>query len=773
MSKFWPIALIGTAGLVIAGIGALSIAVHQMPKPVPLEAPDYASAVYDREGRLLRLSLSEKGLYRLPIRYADISPDLIKATLAYEDRYFWKHPGVNPFSIVRAGFQSLLSRPIGASTITMQVARMEQKLNTRTIRGKLEQVVWALRYEVYYSKEEILEKYFTLAPYGGNIEGAEAASQLYFGKPAKALLPSEATALAVIPQNPVKRNPAVSDGAFDRAREQLAHTLIEEEVYPARLSAALTPAMPPSQFDRVPFEAPHFVRQVTQENPGQKHLVTTLDIVLNRRLQSVLTEHIEALQSYGIKNGAFFVIDTRNNEVIADVGSADFFNDSIEGEVDGTLAKRSVGSTLKPFIYALALDQGKIHSESIVIDEPKNWHGYRPQNEDGQFAGPLSAREALVRSRNIPALVLESELHPDLYDLLQTADARLPQPREYYGLPIALGTAGLSMQKLTELYAALANGGRWQPATQLKQHEPRHSKALVSEEAAWIVRQMLASQGLTVSVSESRTRLQMKTGTSNGYRDAWAAGLAGPYAITVWLGNFNNRPNAKLKGADVAAPLFVDLAKALLNTPGFRPSDRELQLDNPPAGVTKVAVCPATGDLQKDAQGVDRCTNTVPAWFIPGKSPIAPSPWLKAIRIDPKTGLQSCDPALGTLTYVESWPTHLEDLLRANGKAPQTAPAYDPACREATLTAQPPQILSPSAGSTYFVGTASETEATVLLQASSRQRQSLYWYDGAVYLGRSASGQPLAVALAAGEHRLSVTDEAGNRAQTRFIVKQP
>ena len=245
MAKTLPIVVGSAVAIVAVGLAALMWTIREMPKPELLSNVKYSSAVYDRDGKLLRLSLAEDGTYRLPVKLRDISPDLVKTTLTYEDRYFYEHPGVNPLSLIRASVQSLLGRP--------QVARIEQNLNTKTLRGKLDQILWALRYEAAYGKDELLEAYFTLVPYGGNVEGLAAASQIYFHKPASALLPSESTALTVIPQNPVKRNPITGSEAFESARAQLAKSLIANEVFPARLESALLYPIPKENFTRLPF----------------------------------------------------------------------------------------------------------------------------------------------------------------------------------------------------------------------------------------------------------------------------------------------------------------------------------------------------------------------------------------------------------------------------------------------------------------------------------------------------------------------------------------
>lgn len=770
MAKTLPIVVLSTLALGVAAFGVLTWAVHELPQP-PLTTPEkYSRAIYDREGVLLRLSLAEDGAYRLPVKLNELSPDLVKSTLEYEDRYYYKHPGVNPLSLIRASVQSLLGRSIGASTITMQVARMELGLNTKSIKGKLEQILWALRYEQFYSKEQILEAYFALAPYGGNVEGAQAASQIYFGKSADKLTPSEAISLAVVPQNPVKRNPQGGED-FDQARVALGDTLLSREVYPERLRSALLAPRTGLSYTNLPFEAPHYVRMLEQMAPQASRIDGTLSLRLTQRLNEVMKAKMGELAPYGVKNAALFLVDTRTNQVLAQIGSADFFDDTIEGEVDGTRAIRSVGSTLKPFIYALALDQGRIHSQTILLDEPRNWSGYEPKNEDNTFKGPLSAQTALIESRNIPALTLESELNPDLYDLLKTAGVDLPHDKAYYGLPIALGTAGLSMQKLTELYASLAHGGIDQALVYTLDATRGTGTPLVSPEAAWIVRAMLQSAGLTVNSGSVSVPLAVKTGTSNGYRDAWAAGLIGPYAMTVWLGNFNNRPNAKLKGAAVALPLFTEAARTLVNTPGFTLDSADIDVPKPQK-VQSIAVCARTGDPVEDSDGKTRCTETTSAWFIPGKSPIAQSPWLKLVAVNDK-GERTCGNDAQTWVYAESWPAHLVDLAKAQGTSLGQLPAWSSPCANESQS-RAPQILMPAKDALIYAGTASEKEASVVLKGTAQgDVQKLYWYDGARYLGVSRPNEPLGVALGAGRHQLSVMDDAGSVSRTSITVKLP
>lgn len=306
-----------------------------------------------------------------------MSREALDAVVRYEDRFFHSHPGVNPLSIGRAAWSTLTgTRRIGGSTITMQLARRLQGLDTRSWRGKLEQMLWALRYDMHYTKDEILTAYLTLTPYGGNVEGIEAASLVYFGKHASQLTAAESIALSVMPQNPVKRHP-VTGPDFDRARLAVGRKAINDGFVSERLRPVVEGPLKVRGTRALPFEAPHFTRLVEGTRPDPV-LKTTLSLPLQESMEKILSENVARLRPYGIENGAMLVVDSRDMSVLAQVGSIDFFNSAIAGEVDGTRAARSPGSTLKPFVYGLALDQGLIHSRTVLLDSQRSFRGYQP-----------------------------------------------------------------------------------------------------------------------------------------------------------------------------------------------------------------------------------------------------------------------------------------------------------------------------------------------------------------------------------------------------------
>ena len=754
------------------------------PAPPLLEGVPFSTAVYSDDGALLRLSPASDGIYRLRTPLARIAKEAVISTIFYEDRHFREHPGVNPFSLLRAALATATgSRPIGASTITMQVARMRLHLETRTLKGKFAQIEAALRYEAHYSKDEILEAYLNLAPYGGNIEGIGAAARLYFRKDASELSPGESLALAVVPQNPVKRRPWQGPD-FDQARIRLAKAAVLAGVFPRSLEPALAGPIAVGDPAQNPFEAPHYVRLL--ESMGAAGTVRgTLRLSLQHRLEALLTDAIARLRPWGIRNAAISVVDARDKSLLALIGSADFFDDSISGEVSAYRAPRSPGSALKPFIYGLALDQGLIHSKSILADSPTSFAGYVPQNADGRFRGPVNATTALIESRNLPAIELAGKIRPDLYDLLERAEVRLPFDRRHYGLSIALGGAEVTMENLASLYASLLSNGLWQPIKTVKSGETtekKHAAArpLLSPEAAWIVSRMLEARGESMRIRTHRFPLVYKTGTSNGFRDAWAAGWVGPYVIVVWAGNFDGRPNAYFQGATLAAPLFREAAARLAQDPSLDwPEAYAGPVKNAPKNLNVVeeTVCRATGDV-----GNALCTDKTRAWFIPGKSPVRDSGVFREILINKETGLRACryDPKHTEKRVWEFWPSHFQRMFLAAGIVKRPPPPFEPGCEAfaqndaESAAGDAPVILSPKRGVAYFTGTAGQARASVVLEAGlSPEAATVYWFDGSVFLGAAKGGTALLKTFTPGRHRLTATDDLGRSSSLTLLIRTP
>ncbi|MGL4858263.1 MAG: penicillin-binding protein 1C, partial [Enterobacteriaceae bacterium] len=416
---------------VLAGVLLLSLVVllcRLWPHP-PLSAGiSLSTAYYDRHGTLLRLSLASDERYRQWHSLEDISPLMVDALLLHEDRWFYQHPGFNPLSLVRGFWRSYIrgQRLQGGSTLTMQLARLRWQLNTRTPGGKIVQVLRAVQLELFYSKQEILEAWLNTAPYGRNIESIGAASLIYFNKAPADLTLAEALTLAVVPQSPyyrIDKTTGIVGKKLQASRNRLFARW--KALYGADKSQDALFHLPLAmrQPEQMPFIAPHFVEQLQRQYRLQAYrpaaVTTTLDTALQRIVQTQVNAFIQRHQQQGIRNAAVLLLDRRDMGVRALVGSANYADRQIHGQVNGTLAKRSPGSTLKPFIYALGLEQGVLHPMTVLKDVPTSFGAYAPENFDRRFLGPVTATDALNYSRNIPAVYIASRLRqPTLHQFL-------------------------------------------------------------------------------------------------------------------------------------------------------------------------------------------------------------------------------------------------------------------------------------------------------------------------------------------------------------------
>src|SRR6476646_2534821 len=588
-----------------------------LPKPPLLDGVSFSQSVRDRNGKLLRVTLSADQKFRIWTPLVKISPDLIDATLRYEDKYYARHPGVNPIALARGAAElvRLHRATTGGSTITMQLARLRFHLRTRTISGKLEQIMRALELERHYSKNQILEAYLNLAPYGRNIEGIGAASEIYFDKPATKLSRPEAIALSVIPQSPSRR-------ALHTDRDNHSVNLAQSSWYDRSgvdtdAEFSMREFRPRMQTERT-FIAPHFVQEVLETSHGRDQIVTTLDLEKQKAIERRVTDYVTNNRNRGIENAAVLLVDTHTMDVLAQIGSADFHKAEINGQVDGTRSPRSPGSTLKPFVYALALKQGLIHPLSILADAPRSFGEYNPENFDREFLGPIRACDALARSRNVPAVELTSHLsHPTLYQFLKNSGVTLAKPESFYGLALPLGGAEVSMQDLVRLYAALANNGELRPLRYRSNDPIAKGRRILSPEASFLTVEMLGNvprPEMNCADGNHSARVYWKTGTSHGFRDAWSIAVFDHYVLAVWVGNFDGGANPAFVGRTAAAPLLFQIIDSLR---AAWPEPTVPHQPLPGANLKRVEFCALSGDLPNRF-----CTQHVEGWFIPGVSPI-------------------------------------------------------------------------------------------------------------------------------------------------------
>ena len=703
-----------------------------------------STAVFDANGRLLRLALSADQRYRLWLPLEQISPQLLQAFLLKEDQYFYWHPGVNPAALFRAAVHSFNGDKQGASTISMQTARLIYHINSRSISGKLKQIARAVQLELMYSKHDILEAYLNLVPYGGNIEGVAAASLIHFGKRADHLSLPEVLTLAVIPQSPVHRGLSLqASQSLLVSRERLFELWCREHPEAREMAGLLRLPLKLRGPSSLPFDAPHVSTMLLANNFGgaaqvNREIHSSIDYQLQRTLERQMQRYMSQAGRVGINNAAAMLVDFRTMEVKSVLGSADFFNNEIEGQVNGTLAKRSPGSALKPFIYALALDQGLIHPRSILKDTPTSFGAFNPENFDGGFVGPITATDALIRSRNVPAVSLMSRLaRPNLYDLLKHAGVSRLSSEAHYGLALALGGGEVTMEEMVTMYAMLANRGVLRPLTYRAGRGVTTSQRMLSEEASYIILDMLRQNPRPdgISSASKNFRAAWKTGTSWGFRDAWSVGIFGPYVLAVWVGNFDGEGNPAFIGAQAAAPLFFRMVDAIQAT---RPDMSEPDFPYPQS-LIHVDVCAASGDLPNSY-----CPLRSKTLFIAGKSPIRVSDIHRPVTIDTRTGRQACPPYDKKHVRVEVfefWPSDIQRLFTKAGLPRRQPPELQ--CGQEVYQAVAPSITSPLRGVEYQLHSSKLPKETVPLTANaSAEVRKIFWFVNDAFIGDSVPGVP-------------------------------
>ena len=530
--------------------------------PLPLaQAKEVSTTVVDRNGKLLRAYAMADGRWRLPVdAKTGVDPGYLKLLLAYEDRRFRSHSGVDPLALGRAALQ-LASRGhivSGGSTITMQLARLLEPRRARSVHAKLRQMVRALEIERQLTKDQILDLYLTMAPYGGNLEGIRAASIAYFGKEPKRLSLAEAALLVALPQSPetrrLDRHPGAARAARDRVLDRMVaeHRISEEDAAQAR-------AVPVPRLRKpMPILAPHSADQATTLVKDTPVIRLTLEAGLQKVLEALARDRATALGpniSVGI-----LAVDNASGDVLARVGSPDYFDDKRAGQVDMTRAVRSPGSTLKPFIYGLAFEDGFVHPESLIDDRPIRFCSYAPENFDMTFQGTVPVRKALQLSLNVPAIALLDRVGASrLSSRLKQAGVNLVLPKdEAPGLAMGLGGVGVTLQDLVQAYSGLARLGNVRPLREIVSatDETRDPLRLMDPVAAWQVGNVLL--GTPPPENAPHNRIAFKTGTSYGYRDAWSVGFDGRMTIGVWVGRPDGAPVPGLVGRTAAAPILFD-----------------------------------------------------------------------------------------------------------------------------------------------------------------------------------------------------------------------
>jgi penicillin-binding protein 1C len=552
------IAAIGALWLAAAASGAVSGMLAAFGPPPLGRDLEVSRTVLDRNGVLLRAYLTSEGSWRLPAARSDVDPRYLEALLAYEDKRFFSHRGLDPLALGRAAYQLVSQGHIvsGGSTLTMQVARLLEPRRERSLAAKIRQAFRAVQLEAMLSKDDILALYLTLAPYGGNLEGTRAASLAYFGQEPRRLTLGQAALLVALPQAPEARRPDRFPQAAKRARDRVLDRIARDGAFSAAEIARAKLEDVPKGRAPMPLLAPHAADQAISLAPQERTIKLTIDRRVQTMLERLARERAHALGP--ALSVAMVVIDNATGEVMARVASPDYFDERRAGQVDLTRAVRSPGSTLKPFIYGLGFEDGLIHPETLIEDRPVRYAGYAPENFDMTFQGTVTVRRALQLSLNVPAVAVLDAVGPSrLAARLGEAGASLVLPRrEAPGLALGLGGIGIRLTDLTMLYAGLARQGTVAPLIERYGAAPLPPRRLIEPAAAWSVADVLI--GTPPPENATGGRIAFKTGTSYGYRDAWAVGFDGRRTIGVWVGRPDGAPVAGLTGRTAAAPILFD-----------------------------------------------------------------------------------------------------------------------------------------------------------------------------------------------------------------------
>ncbi len=553
------------AAVMLAAVGAVTLwilSLGPMPRGGSLE---FSTAIVDREGRLLRPYATSDGRWRLPARADDVDPRYLELLIAYEDKRFRGHSGVDPLALLRAGWQILTHGRIlsGGSTLTMQVARLLEPRAERSLVAKLRQIVRAVEIERRLTKDDVLTLYLNLAPFGGNLESIRAASLAYFGKEPKRLTLGEAALLVALPQAPEARRPDRSAAAARRARDRVLDRVAAVGNFDAAEIVRAKAEPVPVARTPMPMLAPHAADEAVAALQGPSSVRLTIDARWQASLEQLARERAFSLGpniSVGI-----LAVENGTGEVLARVGSADYFDAERAGQVDMTTALRSPGSTLKPFIYGLGFEDGIIHPETMIEDRPVRYGTYAPENFDLTFQGTVSVRKALQMSLNVPAVAVLDRVGAGRFTarLRQAGGALVLPSGEIPGLAMGLGGIGMRLSDLVMLYSGLARLGTTMPLIErpaegllANTDAVRESRRLMEPIAAWYVGDIL--RGTPPPENAPGGRVAFKTGTSYGYRDAWSVGFDGKRTIGVWVGRPDGAPVPGLVGRIAAAPILFD-----------------------------------------------------------------------------------------------------------------------------------------------------------------------------------------------------------------------
>ncbi|RYG49701.1 MAG: penicillin-binding protein 1C, partial [Chitinophagaceae bacterium] len=697
-SKRHLIRLLKWTGLSIAGLFVIFLLLN-LCCPLP-DRIDYSSILTDQKGDVINASLTTDEKWRMKTELEEISPLLRKTIIAKEDKYFYSHPGINVLAVARAGFKNvfLWKRTSGASTITMQVARALEH-RKRTLPNKIVEMFRALQLEWKYDKDEILQLYLNLVPYGGNIEGVKAAALLYFNKNPDHLSLAEITALSIIPNRPSSLVIGKNNGRITEERNRWLQKFATDKVFTQKeIADALAEPLTATR-GTVPHYAPHLFYKLQRQQKGL--IQTHLDLNTQLKTEKIVEDYVRVQRLRNIRNAAVIVIDNRTHRVITYVGSSGFSDTLDGGQVNGAAAIRQPGSTLKPLLYALCFDEGLLTPKTIVSDVPVNYEGYAPENYDQKFNGYVSIQYALEHSLNIPAVKSLNLLGQEkmIQQLVRCRFRQIEKDRKKLGLSLILGGCGTTLEELSGLFSSFANDGNFIAPSLSKADTSQSSIRLISPAANYMINDILSKVNrpdfpLNWTATERMPKIAWKTGTSYGRRDGWSIGYNKNYTVGVWTGNFSGTGVTDLSGANIATPLLF----RIFNTIDYN-NDKEWF--SQPADIDIRQVCSETG-----LPPSDHCSSLTTDYFIPLISSTKLCNNWQEVMTSPDEKIsycKSCAPATG---YKKKWYKTIEPEMQSwfeeNRIVYQRIPPHNPNC-ELIFKGSAPFIHFPVNGMEYLI----------------------------------------------------------------------
>lgn len=735
----------------------------------------YSTLITDKKGEILHAFLSTDEKWRMFVELKEITPTLRKAILAKEDKYFNYHFGVNPIAIFRAAFKNITKnrRTSGASTITMQVVRMLNP-DERTYWNKISEILQAIQLEIFYSKDEILQMYLNLVPYGSNIEGIKSASYLYFQKSPDRLSLAEVTTLAIIPNRPTSLRLGTKNPLIVEERNKWLKRFQQAKVFDNQLiKDALREPLTVFRHD-APKDAPHLSLRLKKQFADEAIIHSSVSKATQTKVEQMVANYVNRTRAMNINNAAVLVINNETMQVEAYVGSAGF-NDKLDGgQVDGVQAIRSPGSALKPLLYATAFDKGIITPKNIINDVPTNFNGFEPENFDRKFNGKVSVEFALANSLNIPAVKVVKDLgKTTLIEQLKKADFQTVKNQEKdLGLSIVLGGCGVTLEEMTQLYAAFANDGNWQKAKMLDDKftgKNVSNASIISPSATYLITEILAQIKRpdlpnNFDYTYRLPKIAWKTGTSFGRRDAWSIGYNKKYTVGVWVGNFSGEGVPELSGAEIATPLLFQI----FNTIDYNTSSVWFRQ---PKEVVSRQVCAESGDLPSEY-----CSNKILDYSIKNISHTHKCTHLKKFYVNLSESMSYCTQCLPVDGYKEKLYSNLAPELLSFYELKhilyEKIPTHNPNCTRFFKTANnAPIITNPNNGSEYYLSK-NDTQQMQLACQTANDVREVYWYINDRLLQKTSANKPVFFTPSLGKLKISCTDDKGRSSSILVMVKE-